>query len=271
MSPETTDSPPGSAAPMIVLEQVSKTFGAGTGAVHALHPTDLRIDAGEVVGLLGFSGAGKSTLLRLINRLEAPSGGRVLLQGQDITGLGDADLRQVRQRVGMIFQQFNLLSSRTALQNVMFGLEVSGRGGEEVRSRALQALADVGLSDKAEAYPAQLSGGQKQRVAIARALATEPSILLCDEATSALDPHTALSILRLLKSLKERRGMTLVIVTHDIKVASYLCDRAIVLEKGRVVDRIDMRAPQPASLLGKFFFETAKGWTDQTVLPQEDA
>jgi energy-coupling factor transporter ATP-binding protein EcfA2 len=161
----------------------------------------------------------------------------------------------------MIFQQFNLLSSRTALQNVMFGLEVSGRGGDEVRSRALQALADVGLSDKADAYPAQLSGGQKQRVALARALATEPSILLCDEATSALDPHTALSILRLLKSLKERRGMTLVIVTHDIKVASYLCDRAIVLEKGRVVDRIDMRAPQPASLLGKFFFATAKGWT----------
>jgi D-methionine transport system ATP-binding protein len=256
---------------MIELDQVSKTFGAGAQAVHALHPTDLRIEAGEVVGLLGFSGAGKSTLLRLINRLETPSGGRVRLQGQDITALDAPGLRQVRQRVGMIFQQFNLLSSRTALENVMFGLEVSGRGGAAGRARAVQALADVGLADKTQAFPAQLSGGQKQRVAIARALATEPQILLCDEATSALDPHTALSILRLLKSLQQNRGMTLVVVTHDIKVASYLCDRAIVLEKGRVVDRIDMRAPEPASLLGRFFFETAKGWTDDTVLPQEDA
>jgi D-methionine transport system ATP-binding protein len=256
---------------MIELAQVAKTFGGGEHPVHALHPTDLRIDKGEVVGLLGFSGAGKSTLLRLINRLETPTGGRIHVEGQDITEAGDAQLRRVRQRVGMIFQQFNLLSSRTALQNVMFGLEMSGRGGADLRGRALQALADVGLADKAQAYPAQLSGGQKQRVAIARALATEPGILLCDEATSALDPHTALSILRLLKSLQRTRGMTMVVVTHDIKVASYLCDRAIVLEKGRVVDRIDMRAPAPASLLGKFFFETAKGWTDETVLPQEDA
>ncbi len=270
MSPPPTHAPP-PGTPMIELAQVAKTFQAGGQAVHALHPVDLRIAAGEVVGLLGFSGAGKSTLLRLINRLEAPSSGRVVVQGQDITHLGDSALRQVRQQVGMIFQQFNLLSSRTALQNVMFGLEVSGRGGSDLRERALRALADVGLADKVDAYPAQLSGGQKQRVAIARALATEPSVLLCDEATSALDPHTALSILRLLKSLQKTRGMTMVIVTHDIKVASYLCDRAIVLEKGRVVDQIDMRAPAPASLLGRFFFETAKGWTDETVLPQEDA
>ncbi len=139
------------------------------------------------------------------------------------------------------------------------------------QARAREALASVGLSDKERAYPAQLSGGQKQRVAIARALATEPKILLCDEATSALDPHTALSILRLLKQLNKDRGMTMVMVTHDIKVANYLCEHAVILEKGKVVDRIDMGQPAPQSLLGKFFFETAKGWTDQTVLPQEDA
>ena len=128
----------------------------------------------------------------------------------------------------------------------------------------------MGLSDREQSFPAQLSGGQRQRVAIARALATRPTILLCDEATSALDPHTALSILRLLQQLNRERGMTIVIVTHDIKVASYLCRHCVVLERGRVVDRIDMAAPQPQSLLGRFFFETAKGWTDQTVLPQEE-
>ncbi len=256
---------------MIELKQVAKTFGKGDKSVHALHPVDLTIQQGEVVGLLGFSGAGKSTLLRLINRLESPSGGRILVEGQDITHWPESNLRQVRQRIGMIFQQFNLLSSRTALQNVLFGIQVSGRSGSDATEKALKALHLVGLADKTMAYPSQLSGGQKQRVAIARALAMEPGILLCDEATSALDPHTALSILRLLKSLQRERGMTMVVVTHDIKVASYLCDRAIVLEKGRVVDNIDMHAPEPQSLLGKFFFETAKGWTDETVLPEEEA
>jgi D-methionine transport system ATP-binding protein len=256
---------------MIELKQVAKTFGQGKKAVHALHPIDLTIQRGEVVGLLGFSGAGKSTLLRLINRLESPSGGSILVEGQDITHLSESNLRQVRQRIGMIFQQFNLLSSRTALENVLFGIQVSGREGPDATEKAIQALQLVGLADKLKSYPSQLSGGQKQRVAIARALAMEPGILLCDEATSALDPHTALSILRLLKSLQCERGMTMVVVTHDIKVASYLCDRAIVLEKGLVVDNIDMRSPEPVSLLGKFFFETARGWTDETVLPEEEA
>ena len=147
----------------------------------------------------------------------------------------------------------------------MAGLAASVR-----RAKAREALDAVGLADRAESYPAQLSGGQRQRVAIARALATSPTILLCDEATSALDPHTALSILRLLQQLNRERGMTIVIVTHDIKVASYLCEHCVVLERGRVVDRITMADPRPQSLLGKFFFETAKGWTDQTVLPQEE-
>lgn len=256
---------------MIELTQVSKTFQSRGQAVHALLATDLTVPRGKVYGLLGFSGAGKSTLLRLINRLEEPSSGSVHINGQDLTGLSQGELRRARQQIGMIFQQFNLLSSRSALDNVAFALEVAGVHVNERRRRAREALNAVGLSDKEEVYPAQLSGGQKQRVAIARALSTNPDILLCDEATSALDPHTALSILRLLKQLNRERGMTMVMVTHDIKVASYLCEHAVVLEKGRVVDRIDMMRPQPASLLGKFFFETAKGWSDETVLPQEDA
>lgn len=255
---------------MIELEQVAKTFGAGERAVHALRPTDLTVPAGKVYGLLGFSGAGKSTLLRLINRLEQPTSGRIRIADQDLTDLSAAELRQARRQVGMIFQQFNLLSSRTALENVSFALEVAGVSGSRRRERAREALSAVGLSDKESSYPAQLSGGQKQRVAIARALATEPRILLSDEATSALDPHTALSILRLLKRLNRERGMTMVLVTHDIKVAHYLCEHAVVLEKGRVVDRIDMADPAPVSALGRFFFETARGWTDQTELPDED-
>jgi D-methionine transport system ATP-binding protein len=256
---------------MIELSGVSKTYGTAQAPIHALHPTDLKLQEGQVVGLLGFSGAGKSTLLRLVNLLEMPSSGRVSLSGQDLTGLTAAELRQARQQVGMIFQQFNLLSSRTALENVAFALEVAGVATSVRRERAREALSAVGLSDKEAAFPAQLSGGQKQRVAIARALAMRPKILLSDEATSALDPHTALSILRLLKQLKRERGMTMVVVTHDIKVASYLCEQSVVLEKGRVVDRIDMGKPQPVSRLGKFFFETARGWTDATELPQEDA
>jgi D-methionine transport system ATP-binding protein len=256
---------------MIELRQVSKTFEVRGQAVHALLPTDLTVAEGQVVGLLGFSGAGKSTLLRLINRLEEPSSGSVRVGGTDLVGLSQAELRQARQQIGMIFQQFNLLSSRTALDNVAFSLEVAGVDAAARRQRAREALNAVGLSDKEHAHPAQLSGGQKQRVAIARALATNPRILLCDEATSALDPHTALSILRLLKQLNRERGMTMVMVTHDIKVASYLCEQSVVLEKGRVVDRIDMANAAPQSLLGKFFFETAKGWTDATELPQEDA
>jgi len=254
---------------MIELRQVSKRFQVGKRAIDALHPTDLTIPSGEVFGLLGFSGAGKSTLLRLINRLEEPTGGSVKVDGQEMVGLPSDALRQARQRIGMIFQQFNLLSHRTALHNVEFALEVAGLPAAQRRAKAREAMAAVGLSDREQSYPAQLSGGQRQRVAIARALATSPHILLCDEATSALDPHTALSILRLLQQLNRERGMTIVIVTHDIKVANYLCQHCVVLEHGRVVDRIDMADPKPQSLLGKFFFETAKGWTEHTVLPQE--
>lgn len=255
----------------IEMRGVSKRFDIQTGVVHALRETDLDIAPGEIVGLLGFSGAGKSTLLRLMNVLETPSSGTVRIGGRDLTGLTDSDLRAARRKIGMIFQQFNLLSHATALENVAFALRIAGVGKSERHRRAAEALEVVGLSDKAGSYPAQLSGGQRQRVAIARALVNEPGVLLCDEATSALDPHTSLSILRFLKELNATRGTTIVVVTHDIKVASYICSRCAIMQDGQIIEWIDMADPRPESPLGRFFMETAKGWSDDTVLPEENA
>lgn len=218
---------------MIELSGVSKTYGTAQAPIHALHPTDLKLEEGQVVGLLGFSGAGKSTLLRLINLLEMPSSGRVSLGGQDLTGLTAAELRQARQQVGMIFQQFNLLSSRTALENVAFALEVAGVSASVRRERAREALSAVGLSDKEAAFPAQLSGGQKQRVAIARALAMSPGILLCDEITSALDPELVGEVLAVVESLAQE-GMTLLMVTHEMNFARKVSDRVIFMHQGKV-------------------------------------
>jgi D-methionine transport system ATP-binding protein len=253
------------------LEEVSKTFRTQAGEVHALRPTSLTVRQGEILGLLGFSGAGKSTLLRTVNRLEEPTTGRVVVEGRDITALSGAALRAARASIGMIFQQFNLLAQRTALENVAFALDIAGVSGTERRQRAERALATVGLSEKASAYPAQLSGGQRQRVAIARALVNEPRVLLSDEATSALDPHSSLSILRFLKRLCRDRGMTILLVTHDINVAQYMCDRALVMEKGAVIETLAFADPRPRSPLGKFFLETHKGWTDETQVPGEEA
>jgi D-methionine transport system ATP-binding protein len=258
-------------SPIIDLRGVSKRFVTPAGVVDALLPTDLAIKPGEIVGLLGFSGAGKSTLLRTINLLERPTAGEVRVEGRDVTGLDSGELLALRRRVGMIFQQFNLMAQATALDNVAFALRVAGVGAAERRRRAEAALATVGLADKAAAYPSQLSGGQKQRVAIARALVNEPSVLLSDEATSALDPHTSLAIVRFLKQLNRERGMTIVVVTHDINVAMYLCNRAVLMEKGAIIEELDMRAPQPRTPLGRFFMETARGWTDRTELPSGEA
>lgn len=221
---------------MIELQQLQKSYSVDGRAVVALHPLDLKIEAGEVFGIIGHSGAGKSTLIRLINRLEEPSGGRLLIDGEDVTALDADGLRALRRRIGMIFQHFNLLSSKTVAANVAFPLELAGAPRAEIGARVAELLARVGLSEHAGKYPAQLSGGQKQRVGIARALATRPRILLCDEATSALDPQTTASVLQLLAQINRELGLTIVLITHEMEVIRRVCDRVAVLDAGRLVE-----------------------------------
>ena len=223
---------------MIELSSVSKTFLGKTQQQHveALRDVSLHIKQGEVFGIIGYSGAGKSTLVRVINLLERPDLGRVRMGGQDLTAMNPRELRQARRKIGMIFQHFSLLPSRTVSGNIAFPLKYTGLSKEEIQAKVTTLLNLVELSDKASAYPSQLSGGQKQRVAIARALAADPQVLLCDEATSALDPQTTLSILRLLKKVNEQLGITIVIITHEMAVIKEICDRVAVMEGGRVVE-----------------------------------
>lgn len=206
------------------------------GGVQALHPLDLRVEAGEVFGVIGRSGAGKSTLIRLVNGLETPSAGAVSVDGEAVAALPPAELRALRRRIGMIFQHFNLLSSKTVRDNVAMPLRLSGVARGEAVRRAEALLQRVGLAGLGEVYPARLSGGQKQRVGIARALATEPKILLCDEATSALDPETTEEILALIARLNRELGLTVVLITHEMDVVRRVCDRVAVLEAGRLVE-----------------------------------
>ncbi|PAV25125.1 methionine ABC transporter ATP-binding protein [Tamilnaduibacter salinus] len=222
---------------MIELIDVEKSYEVDGRAVPALKPTRLEIANGEVFGIVGHSGAGKSTLVRLINRLEAPSGGRVVIDGEDVTGYGDEDLRAFRRKVGMIFQHFNLLFSKTVADNIAFPMKLAGiYSRAEIRERVDELLQRVGLTDQARKYPAQLSGGQKQRVGIARALACRPSILLCDEATSALDPQTTQSVLRLLADINRELNLTIVLITHEMDVVRRVCDRVAVMDAGEVVE-----------------------------------
>lgn len=224
-------------APALTFEGVSKTYPGRTGApVAALNGIDLTVPQGAVLGVIGPSGAGKSTLIRLANGLERPTGGRMRLFGQDVTTLDEAGWRAARRQTGMIFQHFNLLSSRTAAQNVAMPLQVAGAPRAAIRAKVAQLLDLVGLSDKADRYPAELSGGQKQRVGIARALAGDPKLLLCDEATSALDPDTTAQILSLLREVNQRLGVTILLITHEIPVVKTICDRVAVLEAGRIVE-----------------------------------
>ncbi len=225
--------PPG----MITLEKVSKTFERrGQHAVTALQDVSLSIPRGEIFGIIGRSGAGKSTLIRLINGLEKPSAGKVLVDGTDIAGLDEAALRQERRKIGMIFQHFNLLSSRSVRDNVALPLELARRPRAEIERRVTSLLDMVGLADKRDRYPAELSGGQKQRVGIARALATEPKILLSDEATSALDPETTEAILALLGEVNAELGVTIVLITHQMSVIKDICHRVGVIEGGRIIE-----------------------------------
>ena len=219
---------------MIEIRNLSKTFSSGENQVAALADVNLTIPDGEIYGVIGLSGAGKSTLVRCINLLERPSAGQVIVDGQDLTAMSPRQLRQARKSISMIFQGFNLLMQRTALENICFPLELSGVKKSEARKRARELLELVELPDKADAYPIQLSGGQKQRIAIARALASDPKVLLCDEATSALDPKTTQSILQLLKELNRKLGVTVVVITHEMRVVEQICTRVAILDHGRV-------------------------------------
>ena len=219
---------------MIRLENVSRRFSGGAAA--AVDDVSLTILRGEVFGIIGRSGAGKSTLIRMLNGLEKPDAGRLEIDGIDVAGIDGAGLRGLRSRIGMIFQQFGLLSSRTVAQNVGLPLRIAHVAGAQIETRVAELLDRVGLSDQDAKYPAQLSGGQKQRVGIARALATGPDILLCDEATSALDPETTRDVLALLGELNRDLGLTIVLITHEMDVVRQVCDRVAVLQAGRVVE-----------------------------------
>ncbi|MBP1082718.1 methionine ABC transporter ATP-binding protein [Bacillus capparidis] len=221
---------------MIEFKQVAKTFTLGKREIHAVKDVTLSISQGEIFGIIGFSGAGKSTLLRLVNMLENPTNGSITVQGEDISSLSQKEIRSLRRRIGMIFQNFNLFSSRTVAGNIAYPLKLAGFPKKEIKARVTELLQFVGLTDKANDYPEQLSGGQKQRVGIARALATSPDILICDEATSALDPDTTGEILRLLKRVNKSLGITILLITHEMHVIQSICDRVAVMENGTVVE-----------------------------------
>lgn len=219
---------------MIELRDLDKTFETANGPLHAVRQVNLTIDDGEIFGIIGFSGAGKSTLVRCINLLERPDAGAVIIDGTNLMELSAKELRAQRKKIGMIFQQFNLLQQRSVLANVRYPLDIAGVKRDAANARAKELLETVGLAEKAQAFPSQLSGGQQQRVAIARALASDPSIILCDEATSALDPEATRSVLDLLKELNRTLGVTIVVITHEMKVVELVCDKVAVMASGEI-------------------------------------
>ncbi|WP_312112881.1 methionine ABC transporter ATP-binding protein [Brevibacillus reuszeri] len=222
---------------MIKLTNVSKSFQTKKGTVHAIDDVSLEVQPGEIFGVIGYSGAGKSTLIRCVNLLESPTTGSVIINGRDVTNVSAEELLQVRRKIGMIFQGFNLLKTATVYDNIAIPLKLTDVDKKEIDKRVQKYLQIVGLEDKHDAYPGQLSGGQKQRVAIARALAQEPEILLSDEATSALDPETTESILELLLKINEELGITIMLITHEMNVIQKICDRVAVMEKGKVIEQ----------------------------------
>ncbi len=224
---------------MIEVINVNKHYPTASGNLEALKAINLHVNQGEIYGVIGKSGAGKSTLIRCINLLERPNDGQIKIEDQDITQFSAAKLRKLRSQIGMIFQHFNILVSKTVWQNVALPMQIAGKDKAHIKKRVQSLLDLVGLGDKAKQYPAQLSGGQKQRVAIARALANDPKVLLCDEATSALDPQTTSSILRLLKDINQRFGLTILLITHEMDVIKQICDRVALLDQGEIIEQAD--------------------------------
>lgn len=246
---------------MIEIKNISKQFNTANGIVEALKNVSISIPYGDIFGIIGMSGAGKSTLVRCINMLERPSDGAIEIDGVNLCKLSERNLRNVRRDITMIFQGFNLLMQRNCLSNVSFPLELAGKSKAEAKKKALELLDIVGLSDKAKAYPAQLSGGQQQRVAIARALATDPKVLLCDEATSALDPATTNSILELIRSINEKLGITVIIITHQMSVIESICKHVAILDNGEVVEQGEVT---------EVFSHPKSEATKRLVFPEED-
>ncbi|WP_211824537.1 methionine ABC transporter ATP-binding protein MetN [Kistimonas asteriae] len=244
---------------MIELRQITKQFGQGASAVRALDSISLHVPEGCIYGVVGSSGAGKSTLIRCVNLLERPTSGQVIVAGKDLTAMAESDLRQARRHIGMIFQHFNLLSSRTVFGNIALPLELAGMSSAEIEKTVQPLLELTGLSDKRNSYPSQLSGGQKQRVAIARALASSPRVLLCDEATSALDPATTVAILNLLKDINRKLGLTILMITHEMDVVKSICDRVAILSQGQLIEENDVEQffLSPKTELAREFVRTA--------------
>ncbi len=249
---------------MITLEGITKTYGDKVNYVSALNNVSLQVEQGDIFGIIGYSGAGKSTLIRCINLLERPDSGKVVVNGVELTSLSQSQLRKRREKIGMIFQHFNLMARRNVFSNVAYPLKGKGLSKKEVEEKVLNLLRLVGIEDKAKAYPSQLSGGQKQRVAIARALANDPDVLLCDEATSALDPQTTRSILNLLKSINEKLNLTIVIITHQMDVIKEVCNKVAVMENGVVVETgavLDIFF-NPKAKITKEFVASTMGYED---------
>ena len=258
---------------MIELSHISKDFGSGSYAVHAVRDVSLSIGSGEIFGIIGFSGAGKSTLVRCVNLLECPTSGTVTVDGRELTTLTPKELRQERRKIGMIFQHFNLMPSRTVAGNVAYPLRGSGLSRKEINEKVQRLLGLVGIAEKADAYPSQLSGGQKQRVAIARALANDPKVLLCDEATNALDPQTTKAILHLLRQLNETLGITIVLITHEMAVVKEICGRVAVMEYGSVVEQGEVFTvfAEPKQEITRSFIHTTSNLRKVEELIAEDS
>lgn len=258
---------------MILLKNLNKTYNTKAGEVEALKDVTLNIKKGEIYGIIGFSGAGKSTLVRCINFLEKPTSGEVIVDGKDLGTLSNKELRNERKKIGMIFQHFNLMKSRSVFENIAYPLKGKGYSKEEINKKVNDLLKLVELEDKAKVYPSELSGGQKQRVGIARALANDPKVLLCDEATSALDPQTTKSILRLLKEVNKKFGITIVIITHEMQVVKEICTRAAVMENGRVVEEgnIFKIFSEPKEKITKNFIDSTSLLTNIYDLIKEES
>lgn len=244
---------------MIELLNVTKSFKTKNKTIQALADVSLTVEKGEIFGVIGTSGAGKSTLIRCVNLLEKPNDGKVIVDNIELTKLSDAQLTLERRKTSMIFQHFNLLSSRTVFDNIAFPLELEGKSKSEIKQKVNSLLDLVGLNDKAKDYPANLSGGQKQRVAIARALANDPKVLLCDEATSALDPATTKSILKLLKSINQKLNLTILLITHEMEVIKTICDKVAVIDHGKLVEQgnVEQIFTNPQQEITKGFIQSS--------------